>query len=129
MNIWEFFLWLFWLYILFACIWIFISVFIDIFRDRELGGWAKAGWVIFLVFVPFLAALIYMVARGRGMAERNAARMQSAQAENADYIRTVAGTTAASPSAEIEKAKQLLDSGAITPAEYEALKAKALQSA
>ncbi|MET4157559.1 SHOCT domain-containing protein [Agromyces sp. PvR057] len=127
-NIWEFFVWLFWIYILFACIWIFISVFIDIFRDHSLNGWGKALWVIFLVFLPFLAALIYMIARGRGMAERNASRLVSAQAESADYIRNVAGTSAASPAAEIEKSKQLFDSGAITQAEYEALKAKALQA-
>ncbi|MGI9823746.1 SHOCT domain-containing protein [Agromyces sp. Marseille-Q5079] len=126
MNIWEFFVWLFWVYVLFACIWIFISVFIDIFRDHTLSGWGKALWVIFLVFLPFLAAFIYLIARGRGMGERNAAKIQQAQAESADYIRTVAAAPV-SPTAEIEKAKGLLDSGAITQAEYDALKAKALQ--
>ena len=81
-------MWLFWFYVIIACIWIFITVFIDIFRDSTLNGWGKALWVIFLVFVPFLAAFIYLIARGRGMAERNAARAAEAQAANADYIRT-----------------------------------------
>lgn len=129
MNIWDLLVWLFWFYVVVACIWIFISVFIDIFRDDTLNGWGKALWVLFLVFVPFLAAFIYLIARGRGMAERNAAKAQQAQAASADYIRTVAATSASSPSAEIEKGKQLLDSGAITQAEYATLKANALQSA
>jgi hypothetical protein len=85
--------------------------------------------VLFLVFLPFLAAFIYLIARGRGMAERNAARAAEAQAANADYIRTVAGSSSSSTAAEIEKGKQLLDSGAITQAEFDALKAKALQGA
>ena len=128
-SFWDFLVWLFWFYVIIACIWIFITVFIDIFRDSTLNGWGKALWVIFLVFVPFLAAFIYLIARGRGMAERNAARAAEAQAANADYIRTVAGSSGSSTAAEIEKGKQLLDSGAITQAEFDALKAKALQSA
>ena len=87
-TFWDFLVWLFWFYVIIACIWIFITVFIDIFRDSTLNGWGKALWVIFLVFVPFLAAFIYLIARGRGMAERNAARAAEAQAANADYIRT-----------------------------------------
>jgi hypothetical protein len=129
MGIWDFLVWLFWFYVIVACIWIFISVFIDIFRDESLNGWGKALWVLFLVFVPFLAAFIYLIARGHGMAQRGAARTAQAQAESADYIRSVAGTASASPSGEIERAKQLLDTGAITQVEYDALKAKALQSA
>ena len=125
-SFWDFLVWLFWFYVIIACIWIFITVFIDIFRDSTLNGWGKALWVIFLVFVPFLAAFIYLIARGRGMAERNAARAAEAQAANADYIRTVAGSSGSSTAAEIEKGKQLLDSGAITQAEFDALKAKAL---
>ena len=128
-SFWDFLVWLFWFYVIIACIWIFITVFIDIFRDNTLNGWGKALWVMFLVFLPFLAAFIYLIARGRGMAERNAARAAEAQAANADYIRTVAGSSGSSTAAEIEKGKQLLDSGAITQAEFDALKAKALQSA
>jgi hypothetical protein len=128
-NFWDFLVWLFWFYVIVSCIWIFITVFIDIFRDPELNGWAKALWVLFLVFLPFLAAFIYLIARGRGMAERNAARAAEVQAANADYIRTVAGSSSSSTAAEIEKGKQLLDSGAITQAEFDSLKAKALQGA
>jgi hypothetical protein len=98
---------------------------VDVFRDRTLNGWAKALWVIFLVFLPFLGALIYLIARGRGMAERNAARATAAQSEVDGYIRTTAGT-GSSPSEEIAKAKALLDSGAITQAEYDAIKTKTL---
>ena len=128
-SFWDFLVWLFWFYVIIACIWIFITVFVDIFRDNTLNGWGKALWVLFLVFLPFLAAFIYLIARGRGMAERNLARAAEAQAANADYIRTVAGSSTSSTAAEIEKGKQLLDSGAITQVEFDALKAKALQNA
>ncbi|HEX6953832.1 MAG TPA: SHOCT domain-containing protein [Agromyces sp.] len=128
MNIWEFLVWVFWFYVIVSCIWIFITVFIDVFRDKSLSGWAKALWVLFLVFVPFLAAFIYLIARGRGMAERNAAQAQAVNAQQAEYIRSVAGGQQ-SAAAEIESAKRLLDSGAITAAEYESLKSKALQTA
>lgn len=124
MNIWEFLLWLFWIYIAVACIWIFITIIIDIFRDPTLNGWAKALWVVFLVFLPFLAAFIYLIARGKSMTERRVAEMREAQAAQNSYIREVAGTS--SPAAEIESAKKLLDSGAISQAEFDALKAKAL---
>src|SRR4051794_30908496 len=125
MSIWDFFVWFFWFYILITCIWIFITVIIDIFRDPELGGGAKALWIIFLVILPFLAAFIYLIARGKSMASRRMKESVDAQAESARYIQTVAASTT-SPSAEIESAKKLLDSGAITQAEYDALKAKAL---
>lgn len=128
-NFWDFLVWLFWFYILFACIWIFISIVIDLFRDHTLNGWGKALWLIFLIFFPFLAALIYLIARGQAMARRNLERAQGMQQVNADYIRQVAGTTGGgSPAAEIEKGQQLLASGAITQAEFDALKAKALAS-
>ena len=128
-SFWDFLVWLFWFYIVVACIWIFITVIIDIFRDHTLNGWAKALWVLFLVFLPFLAAFIYLIARGKSMAQRNMEQAAQAQAQNAEYIRSVAGTSGgSSAAAEIEKSKQLLDSGAITQAEYDALKAKALQT-
>jgi ABC-type multidrug transport system fused ATPase/permease subunit len=123
-SFWDFLLWIFWFYILFACIWIFITIIVDLFRDHTLNGWGKALWVIFLVAVPFLAALIYLIARGRGMSQRELERRGQAQSEANAYIRSVAG--ASSASTEIESAKKLLDSGAITQDEYNALKAKAL---
>ena len=124
MTIWDFFVWFFWLYIAIACIAIFIRVIIDVFRDPTLNGWMKALWVLFLVFFPFLAAFIYLIARGNSMAQRSMAGSRQAQAETADYIRSVAGSNTAA--SEISSGKQLLDSGAITPAEFESLKAKAL---
>ena len=126
MTIWDFLIWVFWFYIAIACIWVFITIFIDIFRDHSLGGFAKALWVIFLIVVPFLGALIYLIARGRSMTERQLAEAQAAQAKQNEYIRQVAGSSSSSPAAEIESAKKLLDSGALTQAEYEALKSKAL---
>ena len=125
MTIWDFFVWFFWLYIALACIWIFIRVIIDVFRDPELNGWAKALWVLFLVFFPFLGAFIYLIARGNSMSRRGMAEMQQASEENAEYIRSVAGS-ATSPTTEIESAKRLLDSGAITQAEFDKIKANAL---
>jgi len=122
-NIWEFFVWIFWIYVAVACIWIFITIIIDIFRDPSLNGWAKALWVLFLVFLPFLAAFIYLIARGRSMTERRIAENVQAQQATNSYIREVAGS---SPTSEIESAKKLLDTGAITQAEFDSLKAKAL---
>ena len=129
MSVWDFLIWVFWFYIAVACIWVFITIFIDIFRDHTLNGWGKALWVIFLVFLPFLAAIIYLIARGRSMSERQLAESQAAQAKTNDYIRTVAGSSTSSPAAEIESAKKLLDSGAITQTEYDTLKTKALAAA
>lgn len=125
MNFWDF-LWLFfWTYIFISFIIILFQMFADLFRDRSLNGWAKAGWIIFLVFIPFLGALIYLVVRGHGMAERQMARAQAAQADADTYIRTVA-TSSGSAADDIAKAKALLDSGAISQDEFAALKAKAL---
>jgi ABC-type multidrug transport system fused ATPase/permease subunit len=95
----------------------------DLFRDHKLNGWWKALWVLFLVFLPFVTVLVYLIARGRGMAERGAKAAQTAQDQTDAYIRSVAAT---SPTDEISRAKGLLDSGAISQAEFEALKAKAL---
>ena len=125
MDLLQFFVWIFWVYVAIACIWIFITIIIDIFRDPSLNGWGKALWVLFLVFLPFLAAFIYLIARGRGMTERKVAEAREAQAAQNSYIREVAGGSS-SPTAEIESAKKLLDSGAITQAEFDSLKAKAL---
>lgn len=125
MNFWEF-LWLIFItYVLIAYIMLMISIWVDIFRDRDLGGFAKFLWIAFLVFFPFLGVLIYLIARGRAMTERQLASAQSAKAQQDSYIRSVAGTQA-SAADQISSAKALLDSGAITQAEFEALKAKAL---
>jgi ABC-type multidrug transport system fused ATPase/permease subunit len=104
---------------------IFFMVIIDLFGDHSLGGGAKALWVIFLIVMPPLAVLIYLVARGNSMAERRQAQMKQAQESQRAYIQQVAATGTA-PADQIASAKALLDSGAITQAEYDTLKAKAL---
>jgi general stress protein CsbA len=112
-----FFVWVAW-------IWMMILILTDVFRRPDLSGWGKAGWTIFLIVLPFLGALIYLIAQSDGMAERRAQDVQGQRAQMDDYVRSVAGS--GGPAAEIDKAKQLLDSGAITQTEYDALKAKAL---
>lgn len=124
MSIWDFLVYAFWFYIWFSCIFIFITVIIDVFRDHTLNGWAKALWLIFLLVLPFLGAFIYLIARGRSMGERKLAEVQAAQAAQNSYIQSVAGTSSATD--EIVKAKALLDSGAISDEEYTKLKAAAL---
>ncbi len=111
-----FFAWVIW-------IWIMIIILSDLFRRRDTGGWSKAIWVVFLIVLPFLGSLVYLIANHDGMAERSAKQAEGQKAQFDDYVKSVAGGGAA---AEIDKAKQLLDSGAITQPEFEALKAKAL---
>jgi ABC-type Fe3+ transport system permease subunit len=98
----------------------------DVFRRRDLSGWGKAAWTVFLIVVPFLGVLIYLIAHHDDMTTRSEEEAKVSQARFDDYVRTVADGGSAGPAAEIEKAKQLLDSGAIDQAEFERLKAKAL---
>ena len=105
-------------------IWIAITVLIDVFRRRDISGWGKAAWVVFVVIVPWIGVLAYLIVNHDGMAERRMKEAQTAQAQFDEYVRTTAGSGGAA--AEIEKAKQLLDSGAISQAEFDAIKAKAL---
>ena len=124
MNFWDFFWLLIWSYILFAYLMLLFHIIGDVLRDRDLGGGAKAAWIIGLIVVPFLIALIYLIARGRGMAERQNAAARQARADTDQYIQSVASTT--SPADQIASANKLLDSGSITPTEFDQLKAKAL---
>ena len=103
--------------------WILITVFSDIFRRKDIGGGMKAIWIIFVVLFWWLGVLIYLIVEHKGMAERSEAQMKAVQAQQAEYIQSVAGT---SPADQIASAKGLLDSGAITQAEFDAIKAKAL---
>jgi len=105
-------------------IWIAITVLIDVFRRDDLSGWGKAGWTIFVVILPWIGVLVYLIAQHDGMAQRRAKDVATSQAQFDDAVRNAAGTGGAA--AEIEKAKQLLDSGAISQAEFDAIKAKAL---
>jgi uncharacterized membrane protein YcjF (UPF0283 family) len=120
------FLEILWTMILFfawvAWIWIAVTVLIDIFRRDDIGGWGKAGWVVFVIVLPFLGVLIYLIAQHDGMRERSEKQAQAQKAAFDEYVRDAAGGAAG----EIAKAKELLDSGAITQSEFEAIKAKAL---
>lgn len=124
-SFWNFVWFFFWTFAFVAYLMVLFSILADIFRDHQLNGWAKAAWTLFLVFVPFLTALVYLIARGKGMAERQARSARSAQEATDEYVRTVAGTTASSAD-EIAKAQALLDNGSINANEFAALKAKAL---
>ena len=123
-SFWDFFWLLVWGFFFVYFLMILFQIIGDLFRDRDLSGWAKALWIIVLVFIPFLSMLIYLVVRGRGMAERNAAVFRTAQASTESYIKDVAGTGNAAE--QIATAKGLLDQGTITTTEFEQLKAKAL---
>jgi general stress protein CsbA len=118
-----------WTMIIFFCwvawIWLLIMIFSDLFR-RDLSGWAKAAWVVFLIVLPFLGALVYVIANGKEMTERRVRDAEASQAHFDSYVRSVAKTGDGGSAGQIEKAKQLLDSGAITQQEFEQLKAKAL---
>jgi hypothetical protein len=107
-----------------AWIWIAITVFIDIFRREDIGGWHKAIWVVFVIVLPFLGVLVYLIAQHDGMRERSMKQAQAQQQQFDQYVRDTAG----GPANEIAKAKELLDSGAITQADYDAIKAKALSA-
>lgn len=106
-----------------AYLMILFNIVTDLFRDKSVSGGMKAVWMLGLVFLPFLVAVIYLIVRGKGMAERQSQAVQDVRAAQDDYIRSVAG---ASPAEEIAKAQHLLDAGTITQDEFAALKAKAL---
>jgi Short C-terminal domain/Phospholipase_D-nuclease N-terminal len=120
------FLDVFWTMIIFFCwviwIWIVITVLVDVFRRHDIGGWGKAAWVVFVIVLPFLGVLIYLIAQHDGMRERSMEQAQRQQADMDAYVRETAGGSAD----EIAKAKELLDSGAITQAEFDSIKAKAI---
>ena len=121
----EVLLWSFWFFIWIAALTIWFRCLFDMFSDSTLSGWAKAGWAIFMIFIPWVGALVYLIARGRSMSDRQAAAIQQQQAAQEQYIKQVAGSSD-DPVTRIADAKALLDSGAITEAEFNTLKAKAL---
>ncbi len=105
--------------------WLLIVVFGDLFRRHDIGGGKKVVWLIFVIFLPFIGVFAYLIANSDGMAQRGAERAQAQQAQFDDYVRTTAGGGGGA-AAEIDKAKQLLDSGAISQQEFDAIKTKAL---
>jgi len=124
MDFGDFFVLLIWSFLFVMYLMVLFHIFGDLFRDPELGGGAKALWTIGLILLPFLIMVIYLIVRGRGMAERQAGEIRQAQAATDQYIKSVASSS--SPADQITSAKALLDSGSITPAEFDQLKAKAL---
>jgi hypothetical protein len=122
------FLDVFWTMIIFFCwvawIWVLIVIIGDLFRRHDTSGWIKALWVIFLIVLPFLGVLIYLIANGSGMSQRQAEQVRASQQQFDSYVQSVAGSGGGA--SELAKAKELLDSGAINQEEYEKLKAKVL---
>jgi hypothetical protein len=123
-DFWDFFWLLVWSFFFVMYLMVLFQIIRDLFRDTDLSGWLKALWIIALIFAPFLSAIIYLIARGRAMAERQARDMADARAATDEYIQSVSGRSV--PAEQIASARQLLDSGTITQAEFDRLKEKAL---
>ncbi len=126
MTFWQSVLLVAEIFVFVAYLMVLLHIVADLFRDARLGGLARVVWIVLLIALPVLTALVYLVARGQGMSERQLAAASAARQRTDDYIREVGGW---SPSQEVMAAKQLLDSGAITAAEFERLKARALAAA
>lgn len=124
MSFWEIIWFIIVSFAFIAYLIILFNIFADLFRDRGMSGWLKAIWIIVLILFPFISAFVYVIARGPGMAERQAAALSDMRARQDEYIKSVAAT--ASPADQITQAKGLLDSGAISQTEFDSLKAKAL---
>ncbi len=122
-SFWDIIWWFIWIFAFVAYLWAVIAIISDLFRDHKLNGWWKALWIIFLIFVPFLTVLVYLIARGAGMAERSQKDARAAQDAADSYIRSVAGSIV---SDEIAKAKGLLDAGTISQTEFDSIKSKVL---
>ncbi|MET0865578.1 MAG: SHOCT domain-containing protein [Nakamurella sp.] len=124
-NFWDVIWVVIWSFVFIAYLMVFFRIITDLFSDHQLSGGWKAVWIVFLIFMPFLTALVYLIARGRGMAERQMAAMKTARSETDAYIKQVSGS-GKSPAQHIADAKALLDNGTITQAEFDQLKTKAL---
>ncbi|MFJ5707457.1 SHOCT domain-containing protein [Streptomyces sp. NPDC093105] len=114
-----FFLWIMWFFLLFRIV-------TDIFRDHELSGWGKAGWLAFCILLPFLGVLVYVIARGTGMTRRDVKQAKESEAAFQEYVRKAAGTSGGGGAAELARLAELKEKGALTDAEYERAKAKLL---
>ncbi len=114
-----------WLFTFIIWFWLLITVFGDIFRDHDLGGVAKTLWIIFVIVLPYLGVFVYLIARGKGMTERNMAAMANAQKAQADYIKSVAGTSGGA-SEELARLADLKEKGVLSDEEFQAAKAKVL---
>jgi Short C-terminal domain/Phospholipase_D-nuclease N-terminal len=128
-GLWEVFVSMFWFMLLFAWIWLLITILSDLFRDRELSGWWKAVWVFFIIILPWLGALVYLIARGASMNERARQAAQANEASFRAYVQDAAGSSGGggqSTAEELRKLAELRDSGTISAEDYEKAKAKVL---
>jgi Short C-terminal domain/Phospholipase_D-nuclease N-terminal len=126
MSLWDVMVSIFWFFVLFAWIWLLIAILGDIFRDHELSGWGKAGWTLFLIVLPWLGALTYLIVRGKSMNERALAQAQRNEERSRQYIQDVAASGPASTADELAKLADLHDRGAISDGDYEKAKTKVL---
>lgn len=124
MSFWDVVWFIFISFAFVAYLMVMFSIITDLFRDRETSGWAKAVWIVLLIFFPLITALVYLIVRGNGMTERSMRTAEAMKEQQDTYIREVAGK--ASPVDQVAKAKAMLDAGAISQSEFDALKAKAL---
>lgn len=124
MSFWDVVWFIFISFAFVAYLMVMFSIITDLFRDRDTSGWAKAVWIVLLIFFPLITALVYLIARGSGMTERSMRTAEAMKEQQDSYIREVAGQ--ASPVDQVAKAKAMLDAGAISQSEFDALKAKAL---
>jgi len=124
MSFWDVVWFIFISFAFVAYLMVMFSIITDLFRDRETSGWAKAVWIVLLIFFPLITALVYLIVRGSGMTERSMRTAEAMKEQQDTYIREVAGN--ASPVDQVAKAKAMLDAGAISQSEFDALKAKAL---
>jgi hypothetical protein len=115
-----------WIFFLILFIWVFIMIVSDLFRDHTLSGWAKAAWVVALIIFPLIGSLVYLIARGQGMAERSAAQQQQARSELDSYIRSTASSGGTGTADELARLAELRSNGTITDAEFETAKANVL---
>ncbi len=113
-----------WIFFLLMFVWLFIAIVSDLFRDHELTGWAKAGWVVALIVFPLLGSLAYVIVRGQGMAERSAAQTRMAHEQLDSYIRTTASSSGTGPVDDLTRLAELRSNGTITDAEFESMKAR-----
>ena len=125
MSLGELFWAMVWFGFVVLWIWLVITVFSDIFRSEDIGGWGKALWSLFIIFLPYLGVFVYLIARGRSMQERALADAKARDAATRSYIRDAAGTPS-SPAGELERLAHLRDQGVIDDTEFQSLKAKAL---
>jgi hypothetical protein len=118
-----------WFFLWIAWIWLLIVILMDVFRSDDMGGWGKALWTLFIIFLPFLGVLIYLIVRGKGMSERSVREAVAREKQTQEYIRSVSAGSATSSADELEKLARLRSNGTISEEEFQAAKAKVLTQA